>query len=275
MVPSDPHVDGEQARRSPAEPTVLEAFHGEGLHHPKARDGLLENLGDVPPATHRGLVGCPQLPAELDQRMIDDGHSEECHEREAPVHVDENGHEPNDGEALLEDVTGHLRDGLLDALHVGRDVAHQRARGVSRQEREGLLQNVLIEGVPEVRDDFLAHLGHEGGREVRAEPLDEVERHDGERDPEHVHLMDEDLVGDRLDRRQEERRRCRDSPRWRTKPPRGVPCRGACRRTDASLPRRRDGLRVAPPRPLKPRRGGASARASPRPMSKGSGPSGR
>jgi len=39
---------------------------------------------------------------------------------------------------------------VLDLLHVGRDVAHEGARGVAAQEREGLAQHVLVERVAQV-----------------------------------------------------------------------------------------------------------------------------
>ena len=119
-------------------------------------------------------------------------------EGQPPVHVEEHDQEADDAQALLQQVAGHLGHGVLDLLHVGRDVAHQRARGVSPQERERLVEDVLVEGVSEVGDRALADVGHQRGREVGARALHEVEEQDEGRDLRRLDVLDQDLVEDRL-----------------------------------------------------------------------------
>ena len=106
---------------------------------------------------------------------------------------------PIDGQALLQHVPRELRHGGLDALDVGRDVAHQRARRVARQERRRLVEDVVVERVAQVGDRALSGGRHHGGRQVRAQPLQRVERDDRQPDRPHRHVADEDLVEDGLD----------------------------------------------------------------------------
>ncbi len=194
-----------QPRARAPEAAHLEAFHAERLHHAEARDRLLQDLGDVLPAAQRRLVRGAQPLPEPQQRDECERHAHEGQDREPPVHVEEHRQQPQDREPLLEQVARELRNRRLDLLDVGRQVAHQRAGGAAAQERERLLQDVLVERVAQVGDGALPRVRHERRREVRRGALHHVERQDRERQPPDVDALDERLVEDRLDLRNDER----------------------------------------------------------------------
>ncbi len=194
----DPHAHVEQPRRGAPEALRLEPFHGERLHDPEARDRLLEDLRDVAPAPERGLVARAEVPPEPHERVEGEGHGDERQHGEPPVLHEQDHQQPDDGEALLEEVARHLGHRVLDLLDVRRDVAHQRARRVAAQEGERLPQDVLVEAVPEVGDRALPGRRHQRGREVGAEALERVEDDDGQGHPADAAAPGEHVVEDRL-----------------------------------------------------------------------------
>jgi hypothetical protein len=145
------------------------------------------------------LAARPDVPPEADERVERRRHSDQRQQGQAPVLDEEDGHQPQHGEALLQEVARHLRDRVLDLLHVRRDVAHHRARAVAPEEREGLVQDVFVEAVAQVGDGALPGVGHQGRGQVRAHALEEVEAEDGERDRPDVEGPDEDVVENGLD----------------------------------------------------------------------------
>jgi hypothetical protein len=90
----------------------------------------------------------------------------------------------------------------LNLPDVVRDPRDQLARRPPGKERGRLIQDVTEEPVAQRHHDALAHVGHQVGRPIAAETLEEIRQDDL---PRHRHHMlgayreDEDLVEDRLD----------------------------------------------------------------------------
>ena len=186
-------------RQAAPEAPDLEGLHREGLHHAEAGDRLLQDLRDVTPAPERGLARRAQVAAQPDERVEGQRDPDQREQRELPVLDEEDRDEPDDGQALLQEVAGHLGHRVLDLLHVGGHVAHEGAGAVAAEEAEGLVQHVLVEVVAQVGDRALAGGGDHRRREERAQALDRVEGEKRERHRADVDVLDEDVVEDRLD----------------------------------------------------------------------------
>jgi hypothetical protein len=103
---------------------------------------------------------------------------------------------------FLQQVPRHLGDRVLDLLHVARDVAHEGAGAVAREEGERLVQDVAVELVAEVGHRALPGLGHQRRGEEGAEALERVEAEDRDRGDghrTHVHVLHQHVVEDGLD----------------------------------------------------------------------------
>ena len=200
----------------PPESRRFVGFGAERLDDAMARERFDGDVGEVRELFLDAATRAPDSLAEPHQRVDHDRRAGDDDEREPGVVVEHQGRKPHDGEPFAQEVPDGLRHRQLDLLDVVGDPRQQLTARPPAEEARRLIQDVPEQLVAQVPDHSLPHVGHQIGREVRPEALEEVDHQDrdapgaqidahaGERQ---VEAVAEDAVEERLDEGDEPGRR--------------------------------------------------------------------
>ena len=161
-------TDPEQSARSVLELFDFKRLHGEGLNDANAREGLLQDVVQLPHLVLAAAAGSANVTSEFRRGKNHQWNQDHGDERQPPIIIKERPQQEHQAERLLQHVRRRLRNGKLNALDVAGDRRHQAARGVPGEEGDGLLDQLGIEKIAKVAHHRVADIIDEiGGKEFR------------------------------------------------------------------------------------------------------------
>ena len=170
----DLQVDAVEELGGALEALALVLLGAEGLDDAMAGEGfggdVRETLDGFLAAAGAAAHALPQP----DERIDDDRRAGHADQREAPIPPEQQRGIAEERQAFAQQVAYRLRHGLLDQVDVVGDPRHQRPRGPSAEERRRLVEDVPEQLVAQIAHDPLADVGHQVGREVRADAFRKV-----------------------------------------------------------------------------------------------------
>jgi hypothetical protein len=120
----------------------------------------------------------PDPLAEAHQRVDNDRRARHDHQRQLVVVVEHQARKAHDRQPFPQEIADRLRDRHLDLLDVVGDARQQLAARSAAEEGRRLIQDVPEQPVAQVADHALSDVGHQVGREVGPQPLEQIDHED-------------------------------------------------------------------------------------------------
>ena len=143
----------------------------ERLHDPMSGERLGGEMGELFEVLLTAAARAADALAEADQRIDDQRRARHRDERQPPIEVEHHHRIADDRQPFAQQVADRFGHRLLDLIDVVGDARHQLTSGPSPEEGCGLIQNVAEQLIAQVADHPLTDVGHQVGREVRAQAL--------------------------------------------------------------------------------------------------------
>ena len=238
----DLQVGAKQRRRGALELGAFAALRAKGLDDAVAGERFAGDVRHVllrllAPARHRA-----DALAEAHQRIHHQRRRGHAQQRELGVVVEQQRRRADERQRLARQVADRFRDGALHQADIVVDARQQLPRRAAREERGRLIEQVPEQLVADHHHHAVAEAFHQVTREIAAQALEEVHRHDGGGDEAQIVTRRQHRVDDGLDQirhRRGRRRRTQSSParRRRSRP-------GAGPRSEEGAEKRPSGIGV-------------------------------
>src|SRR5690348_7399334 len=160
------HVVAKQPAGSLAEFPNLEVLHSESLHNAIAAYGLLQNLTQVAEAGLAVFRGTPDLATEFTDRNDDDGQEDGGGKSHFPIQANEDSHENDEAEPLLEEVGEVFGKRNASALHVVDRSGEQPASRIVLKKGDRLTNDFGVDLIAKIGDGGLAYILNLGDTQI-------------------------------------------------------------------------------------------------------------
>ena len=137
--------------------------------------------------------------AEPHQRVDDQRRRRHAQQRQLRVVVEQQGHRTDEHQGFAREIADRFRHGALHEADVVVDARQQLPDRAARKERRRLIEHVPEELIAHDHHDAMAESLHQVTGEVGAEPLDQVDGQDRNRNDAEIALGDQHVIDDRLD----------------------------------------------------------------------------